>query len=58
MSYSSNRAGAGRRIGNYTGCILKGAKPGDLPLFQSTKFDLVINIGHGSHHSAWCANAP
>jgi putative tryptophan/tyrosine transport system substrate-binding protein len=44
MSYSSNRAEAGRRIGNYTGQILKGAKPEDLPVFQSTKFDLVINM--------------
>jgi putative ABC transport system substrate-binding protein len=44
MSYSSNRAEAGRRIGNYTGRILTGAKPGDLPVFQSAKFDLVIKM--------------
>jgi putative tryptophan/tyrosine transport system substrate-binding protein len=44
MSYSSNRSESSRRIGNYTGRILKGAKPADLPVFQSTKFDLVINM--------------
>jgi len=44
MSYSSNRFEAGRRTGNYTGQILKGTKPADLPVFQSTKFDLVINM--------------
>jgi putative ABC transport system substrate-binding protein len=44
MSYSSNRSEFARRIGNYTGRILKGAKPAALPVFQSTKFDLVINM--------------
>jgi putative ABC transport system substrate-binding protein len=44
MSYSSNRSESARRIGNYTGRILKGAKPADLPVFQSTKFDFVINM--------------
>jgi putative tryptophan/tyrosine transport system substrate-binding protein len=44
MSYSSNRVESARRIGNYAGRILKGAKPADLPVFQSTKFDLVINM--------------
>jgi putative ABC transport system substrate-binding protein len=44
MSYSSNRSESARRIGNYTGRILKGAKPADLPVFQSTKFDLVISM--------------
>ena len=44
MSYGTDLADSFHQVGVYTGSILKGAKPAELPVLQSTKFEFVINL--------------
>ena len=44
MSYGTNLADSRRQVGAYTGRILKGEKPAELPVMRATKFELLINM--------------
>jgi putative ABC transport system substrate-binding protein len=44
MSYGTDLADMIHQVGVYTGSILKGAKPSEMPVLQPTKFDFVINL--------------
>jgi hypothetical protein len=58
MSYGTDVAAAFGQVGVYTVRILKGAKPADLPVLQSTKFRVCHQPSYGERSASRCRQAP
>ena len=62
MNYGASIPDAFRQVGVYAGQILKGSKPGDLPVQQPTKLHFVINLkaakAIGIDPPQWCSRSP
>ena len=54
MSYGADVSDVGRGFADMVGKILKGARPGEIPIFQPTKFELAINLKTRRHLVSPC----